>query len=63
MPLALDRDKLFKQFMEMVSNAQEPKCPNILNAEELEDAFKCPECNDKGEADAIPVIWKDYGYG
>ena len=61
--MTLDRNKLFEQFKEMVANAKEPVCPNVLNTEELEDAFKCPECNDHGEADSIPVIWKDYGYG
>ena len=46
--MPLDRDKLFEQFKKMVANAQDPICPDILNVEELEDAFKSPECNDKG---------------
>ena len=61
--MPIERDKLFEQFKEMVANAQEPICPEVLNAEELEDAFKSPECDDKGEAEPIPVIWKNYGYG
>ena len=61
--MPFDRDKLFEQFKEMGANAKEQICPDVLNIEELEDAFKCPECNDRGEANPIPVIWEDYGYG
>lgn len=61
--MPFDRDKLFEQFKEMGANAKQPTCPDVLNVEELEDAFKCPECNDRGEANPIPVIWKNYGYG
>lgn len=61
--MPFDRDKLFEQFKEMGANAKEQICPDVLNIEELEDAFKCPECNDQGEAEPIPVIGKGYGYG
>ncbi|MBR4389818.1 MAG: hypothetical protein IKT00_11640 [Prevotella sp.] len=59
----MDREKLKEQFMEMAKNAKEPVCPDVLNDERLEDAFKTSECDEEGYSESIPAIYGDYGYG
>lgn len=61
--MPLDRDKLFKQFEEMIANAKEPTTPDFLNDDRLEDAFLIPETDNEGYSPEIPAIWSDYGYG
>lgn len=61
--MPLDRDKLFKQFQEMIANAKEPVIPDFLNDARLEDAFLTPEIDSEGYSPEIPAIWSDYGYG
>lgn len=61
--MPLDRDKLFKQFEEMIANAKEPTTPDFLNDDRLEDAFLTPETDNEGYSPEIPAIWNDYGYG
>ncbi len=34
-----------------------------LNDDRLEDAFKTPICDENGNAEPMPVVWADYGYG
>ncbi len=61
--MPLDRDKLFKQFEEMIDNAKEPTTPDFLNDDRLEDAFLIPEIDNEGYSPEILAIWNDYGYG
>ena len=61
--MPLDRDKLLKQFEEMITNAKEPTTPDFLNDDRLEDAFLTPETDNEGYSPEIPAIWNDYGYG
>lgn len=62
MKQSLDADKLKEDFLEMVKNAKEPTCPDVLNDDRLEDAFKQPVCDQDGYAESIPAIGEDYKY-
>ena len=61
--MAIDKEKLLKQFQEMVMNAKAPECPPIFNDESLEDAFKEPVTDENGYAEPLPAIYNEYGYG
>lgn len=62
MKQSLNAEKLKEDFLEMVKNAKEPTCPDFLNDDRLEDAFKQPVCDQDGYAESIPTIWEDYKY-
>ena len=59
----MNEEKMKEQLMELAKNAKEPVCPEILNDDRLEDAFKTPVCDEGGYSESIPAIYNDYGYG
>ena len=58
-----NKEEIISKLKEIVSNAQEPICPDVLLDERLEDAFKISETDEEGYSEEVPIIWQDYGYG
>ena len=58
-----NKEEIISKLKEIVSNAQEPICPDVFLDERLEDAFKISETDEEGYSEEVPIIWQDYGYG
>ena len=44
----MDIDAIKKMLADKINSSVEPKLPEALNDERLEDAFKTPDCNEEG---------------
>lgn len=60
--MAIDKEKMRKQFIELVKNAKPIECPEFLKDVRLEDAFKEPVTDEDGYSEPIPAIFNDYHY-
>ena len=59
----MDIDTIKKMLADKINSSVEPKLPEALNDERLEDAFKTPEYNEEGYASSMPGIWDSNSYG
>ena len=59
----MDIDTIKKMLTDKINSSVEPKLPEALNDECLEDAFKTPEYNEEGYASSMPGIWDSNSYG
>lgn len=59
----MDINEMKKLMQELVASSSEPKIPDVLNDERLEDAWKTPQCDAEGYAETLPCVWDSSSYG
>lgn len=58
----MDIESIKQEFLAAQGNDR-PAYPSVLDAPNLEDAFKHPVCDEQGYAESLPVITASYSHG